>query len=151
MAQPVQFKVYDRKLGIMYNRGKFLGKVSFLFNEFTYSFIVCLCNICIYVLQGGFGICYEFINTKNNEVYAAKVLSKSEMHKVTAKDSLITEVEIHKELKHPNVVRIFGHFEDDRNVYIILEMCKYKVGIVLAITDCIAVIKPRAHANQVNS
>lgn len=92
----------------------------------------------LYLQQGAFGKCYEFINSKSNEVYAAKVLPKSRMQRVKVKDTVIKEVEIHKELRHPNVVRIFGHFEDESNIYILLEMCKFKVcmHILFAIIGC---------------
>lgn len=33
------------------------------------------------------------------------------------------EIMIHSELKHPNVVRLEGHFEDPDNVYVLLELC----------------------------
>lgn len=33
------------------------------------------------------------------------------------------EIMIHAELKHPNIVRLEGHFEDIDNVYVLLELC----------------------------
>lgn len=33
------------------------------------------------------------------------------------------EIMIHSELKHPNIVRLEGHFEDFDNVYVLLELC----------------------------
>ena len=33
------------------------------------------------------------------------------------------EVQIQKALSHPNVVKMEGFFEDDDNVYILLELC----------------------------
>ncbi|KAK8788420.1 hypothetical protein V5799_021805, partial [Amblyomma americanum] len=33
------------------------------------------------------------------------------------------EINIHRTLCHENVVRFHGHFEDAKNVYIILELC----------------------------
>jgi serine/threonine protein kinase len=31
------------------------------------------------------------------------------------------EIEIQSRLKHPNIVKLFGYFHDDKNVYLILE------------------------------
>jgi len=36
---------------------------------------------------------------------------------------LLYEIAIHKSLKHPGVVKFIDHFEDEKNVYIILELC----------------------------
>ena len=38
------------------------------------------------------------------------------------------EVELHRNLKHKNVVNFHSYFEDDDNVYIVLEICTKKVG-----------------------
>lgn len=49
-------QVYDRKRGVVYTRGRFLGK-------------------------GGFARCYELTDTKTNEVYAGKIVSKTLLQK----------------------------------------------------------------------
>jgi polo-like kinase 1 len=33
------------------------------------------------------------------------------------------EIEIQQSIAHPNVVKMEGYFEDDDNVYILLELC----------------------------
>lgn len=38
------------------------------------------------------------------------------------------EVEIHKSMRHKNVVGFHGYFEDSDNVYMILENCTNKVS-----------------------
>ena len=40
---------------------------------------------------------------------------------------IVREVELHKDLKHRNVVAFHSFFEDDSNVYIVLENCSRKV------------------------
>jgi polo-like kinase 1 len=40
------------------------------------------------------------------------------------KQKLITEIKIHQVLNHDNIVRYRHVFEDDENVYIILELCE---------------------------
>lgn len=37
---------------------------------------------------------------------------------------------IHKELNHVNVVQMHHYFEDNLNVYMLLEACPRKVGVV---------------------
>lgn len=38
------------------------------------------------------------------------------------------EIELHRNLAHPHVVRFMSFFEDDASVYIVLEYCSKKVG-----------------------
>ena len=45
------------------------------------------------------------------------------MVKPRAKAKLKTEIEIHKRLRHPNVVQFYDAWEDEQNVYMILELC----------------------------
>lgn len=85
----------------IYSKGKFLGK-------------------------GGFAKCYEFKCKNNNKLYAAKIVSKSNLVKIPAKQKLKSEIKIHKSLHHPNIVKFEHVFEDKNNVYILLEICKNK-------------------------
>lgn len=39
------------------------------------------------------------------------------------------EIEIHRSLSHPHVVRLDGFFEDSDNVYVLLELCSRRVKI----------------------
>uniref|UniRef100_A0A914M9N4 Serine/threonine-protein kinase PLK n=1 Tax=Meloidogyne incognita TaxID=6306 RepID=A0A914M9N4_MELIC len=81
-----------------YTKGKFLGK-------------------------GGFARCYELTNNKTKIVYAGKVVSKTLLMKKHQRDKMKQEVQIQKMLSHPNVVKMEGFFEDEDNVYILLELC----------------------------
>lgn len=81
-----------------YTKGKFLGK-------------------------GGFAKCYEFTNMENNKVMAAKIIPKSTLKKSRHRQKLLSEIKIHRGLTHPNVVKFEHVFEDNENVYILLEMC----------------------------
>lgn len=54
---------------------------------------------------------------------AAKTVAKASIKTQKTKDKLLGEIRIHKVLKHPNIVKFIDCFEDDVNVYILLEMC----------------------------
>lgn len=41
------------------------------------------------------------------------------------------EIEVHRHLRHRHVVRFHHYFEDDANVYIILENCARRVSVTL--------------------
>jgi len=41
---------------------------------------------------------------------------------------LVTEIKLHRMLKHKHIVEFENFFEDKDNVYILMEMCHNKVG-----------------------
>ncbi|XP_077498692.1 serine/threonine-protein kinase PLK1-like [Amblyomma americanum] len=90
--------VIDTNSQTEYTRGKFLGK-------------------------GAQGQCYEFMDKKANVVYAGKIVSKSHLKSEMNRQYLEEEINIHQTLCHKHVVRFHSHFEDAKNVYIILELC----------------------------
>lgn len=51
---------------------------------------------------------------------AIKIIEKS---KVSNVKRFKLEVEIMMKLDHPNILRLIDYFEDDKNVYLVLELC----------------------------
>ena len=77
--------------------------------------------------KGGFARCYEATNIDNKKVYAIKIVNKQNLKKSKAKQKvliivmqLITEIKIHKTLKHQRILTFDHVFEDSENVYILL-------------------------------
>ena len=62
--------------------------------------------------KGGFAKVYEFMNTESRETYASKVIPKESLMKKRAKQKLISEIKIHKSVKHKYVVGFEHYFED---------------------------------------
>lgn len=56
---------------------------------------------------------------------AVKVVSKSQIKTKKNKTKLWAEIKLHQMLQHPNIVRFDDCFEDDENVYMILELCAH--------------------------
>merc|ERR1712107_905454 len=56
-------------------------------------------------------------------VYAGKCIWKKHLKSKSVK-KIINEIEIHKNLDHPNVVRFNRYFEDNDFVYFVLELCE---------------------------
>lgn len=83
--------------GIDYRRGVFLG-------------------------EGGFARCFQMKDALG-KIYAAKTVAKALIKNEKTKTKLLLEIKIHKSLKHPNIVNFVDCFEDDVNVYILLEIC----------------------------
>jgi len=73
--------------------------------------------------KGGFAKCYEVVNLENKKVLAAKIIQKSSLTKSRARQKLISEIKIHKSLHHLHIVGFEHVFEDQENVYILLELC----------------------------
>ncbi|KAK4533989.1 hypothetical protein CDCA_CDCA01G0014 [Cyanidium caldarium] len=73
--------------------------------------------------KGGFAKCFEMTNAKTQRVYAGKIIAKSTVTKMRARQKLRSEIQIHASLRHPHVVQFEHFFEDDEYVYILLELC----------------------------
>jgi calcium-dependent protein kinase len=71
--------------------------------------------------SGGFANVVKATTKEGNEPRAIKVLRKV---KITYKDKFKSEIEILKQLDHPNVLNLYEVFEDYRNVYLVTDLCK---------------------------
>lgn len=72
--------------------------------------------------EGGFARCFQ-IKDDSGSVYAAKTIAKASIKNEKTKTKLLSEIKIHKSMSHPNIVQFIDCFEDDVNVYILLEIC----------------------------
>ncbi|VDH94478.1 polo-like kinase 2 [Mytilus galloprovincialis] len=93
--------IYDSTTDTTYLRGRLLGK-------------------------GGFARCYELLDLNSNKIYAGKIIAKTRIAKPHQRQKIVREVELHRDLKHKHVVEFHSYFEDDENVYIVLENCPRK-------------------------
>ena len=73
--------------------------------------------------KGGFARVYEFQCHESRRLLAAKLISKDQLTKIRRRQKLMSEIKIHKSLSHQNVVKFEHFFEDEENVYILLELC----------------------------
>lgn len=76
--------------------------------------------------KGGFARCYELIDASTKRLYAGKIIPKSRITKPHQREKIAREIELHSQLRHHHVVEFHCHFEDDENIYIILENCPRK-------------------------
>ena len=83
----------------------------------------CLGN---FIGKGGFAKCFEAYREIDNTLFAAKVVSLTTITDFRTKQKLISEINIHKSLNHPNIVRYCHHYQDSENVYILLDYCSNK-------------------------
>ncbi|KAK6358324.1 spindle assembly checkpoint kinase [Orbilia blumenaviensis] len=71
--------------------------------------------------KGKFGRVYLAKERKTGFVCALKVLHKNELQTGRVETQLRREVEIQSNLRHPNILRLFGHFHDSKRVFLIIE------------------------------
>ncbi|EPS38246.1 hypothetical protein H072_7982 [Dactylellina haptotyla CBS 200.50] len=71
--------------------------------------------------KGKFGRVYLAKERKTGFLCALKVLHKSELQEGRVEVQLRREVEIQSNLRHPNILRFFGHFHDSKRVFLIIE------------------------------
>lgn len=72
--------------------------------------------------EGGFARCFQ-MKDDTGRTFAAKTVAKASIKNDKTKTKLLSEIKIHKSMHHPNVVEFIDCFEDDVNVYILLEIC----------------------------
>jgi serine/threonine protein kinase len=71
--------------------------------------------------KGKFGRVYLARERKSGYVVALKVLFKHELVENHVEKQLRREIEIQSHLRHPNILRLYGYFYDEKRVYLILE------------------------------
>ena len=71
--------------------------------------------------EGSFGKVYRAKHKKTGAIYAIKSIDKLNKNNQEGKPYFRREIEIMYKVHHPNIVRLFGHFEDDQNCYFVLE------------------------------
>ncbi|KAL9539591.1 hypothetical protein MBANPS3_010176 [Mucor bainieri] len=73
---------------------------------------------------GAFGRVYHVQSCGDGKHWAAKVIAKSSIVDKSTKKKLLAEINIHRSLKHSNIVEFYNVVEDKKNIYLILELCE---------------------------
>jgi len=81
--------------------------------------------------RGKFGSVYMAREKNTKYVVALKVLYKKQITQTKVMHQLKREIEIQYHLRHPNILRLFAYFFDERRIYLVLEYAQggelYKV------------------------
>ncbi|XP_022121262.2 serine/threonine-protein kinase Aurora-2 [Pieris rapae] len=75
--------------------------------------------------KGKFGSVYLAREKLSHYVVALKVLFKSQILSSDIEHQVRREVEIQCRLRHPNILRMYGYFHDEKRIYLILEYAKH--------------------------
>jgi aurora kinase len=71
--------------------------------------------------EGSFGKVYLVKHKVTNAMYAIKAIDKRFKNNQEGKPYFRREIEIMYKVNHPNIVRLFSHFEDDNFCYFVME------------------------------
>ncbi|KAL8419608.1 hypothetical protein RB594_002700 [Gaeumannomyces avenae] len=71
--------------------------------------------------KGKFGRVYLARERSSGFICALKVLYKSELSTGSVEKQVRREVEIQTNLRHPNILKLYGHFHDSKRIFLILE------------------------------
>ena len=80
-------------------------------------------QMCQVLGKGGFATCYEVKQVDSSTKVACKLVKKASLTEVRAKQKLMSEIKIHRQLKHQHVCQFQNFFDDEYNIYIMLEIC----------------------------
>ncbi|XP_006456153.1 hypothetical protein AGABI2DRAFT_188194 [Agaricus bisporus var. bisporus H97] len=72
--------------------------------------------------EGGFARVFEVKDPRGRRL-ACKVVTRDSLKTKKAKTKLWAEIKIHRSLSHPNIVGFHDCFDDESNVYMVLELC----------------------------
>ncbi|CAF3440944.1 unnamed protein product [Fusarium graminearum] len=71
--------------------------------------------------KGKFGRVYLARERTTGFICALKVLHKNELQAGRVEKQVRREIEIQSNLRHPNILQLYGHFHDSKRVFLILE------------------------------
>ncbi|KAI1103778.1 kinase-like protein [Jackrogersella minutella] len=71
--------------------------------------------------KGKFGRVYLARERTKGFICALKVLHKNELQRGEVEKQVRREIEIQSNLRHPNILQLFGHFHDSKRIFLILE------------------------------
>ncbi|KAL2809074.1 kinase-like domain-containing protein [Aspergillus granulosus] len=76
--------------------------------------------------KGKFGRVYLARERQTGFICALKVLHKDEIQQGKIEKQVAREIEIQSNLRHPNILRLYGHFQDRKRIILILEYASKK-------------------------
>lgn len=71
--------------------------------------------------RGAYGSVQLALHKPSGTKVAVKKLDKNQIKTPRMKETLQREIQIHKKLKHVNIVRLYASLEDERFIYLVLE------------------------------
>lgn len=74
--------------------------------------------------SGSYGTVVLAIQKSTREQRAIKIINKFKLHTEEARKKVMNEVEILRKLDHPHIVKVYEFYEDEFNLYVVMELCR---------------------------
>jgi aurora kinase B/aurora kinase A len=103
-------------------RGNLLGTAPIVLSGQESEHVIADFEMGKQIGEGGYGKVYEVTEIKSGKKYAMKQISKRFIKNNHFGSQLKNEVEIMYKLHHPHIIQLETHFEDDKYVYLIIEL-----------------------------
>jgi serine/threonine protein kinase len=72
--------------------------------------------------SGAFGDVYLAKHKKDSKMYAIKQMEKNKIIESGASlDIIYREISIHRRIQHENIIRLYSHYEDDENFFLVMD------------------------------
>ena len=72
--------------------------------------------------NGAFGQVWKIRQKSSNKIYACKIVMKETVSRMI--EQFRREVLIMYKLSHPHIIKLYSHFEDDENFYLVMELAE---------------------------
>eukprot|EP01083_Nonionella_stella_P277696 944116_1 len=74
--------------------------------------------------KGAFSYVNKATHKPDRKSVAIKIIDKNQMRAQGLLSRIISEVEIHSQLRHPHIAELYHCFEDEESVYLVVEYCE---------------------------
>jgi aurora kinase len=74
--------------------------------------------------KGKFARVYHAKDRETELEYALKTMKKTDLHYGKVEEQARGSIKIQSEIDHPNVLKVFGNFEDDSKIYVLMELSR---------------------------
>ena len=88
-------------------------------------------NICTIYHKGGFAKVFSGTLLPGYSQYALKIVSNHSLRNSNTRKQLSREINLHKSLRHVNIVQFERFFHDNSYCYIVMELCELNVSQIL--------------------
>ena len=73
--------------------------------------------------DGAFGSVRKIIHRVTGEIRAVKTIHKKNLRSEDERQTFFNEVSVLRALDHPNILKLYEFYQDDKNFYLITELC----------------------------